>query len=153
MNQRGTIFRQIFDDRGRKFSVVVDEENDALYAYLYRGSAIVGDVWLANLGQTPALPEWQHAPEGAPYRNPVDYVRSDIRMPPLASDATGLVCEWHWDNEELVDVEIKLDGRTYALLTEGSTPGWSLLAAKDGPLAKPLGALQSLKVRKHSDSE
>ena len=43
-----------------------------------------------------------------------------------------------WNNEDGVRASILANGQRYAILTDGSKPGWSAGASQDGPVAKVL---------------
>lgn len=44
-------------------------------------------------------------------------------------------CEWTEDSDGVIEVDILLHGKFIAQLIPGAKPGWSVLVAKDGPLA------------------
>jgi len=115
-------YKAIFEDDGR-----------VAYAYLLKDEEIVADVWLYNRGEPPAEPEWRN-PDKAPFANPKGYA-SIYKDEPI-SDESDVDFTWVHNQARLVAVEIKLKGKLYGRLTPGSKPGWSMLAIKDGPLAK-----------------
>jgi hypothetical protein len=118
-----------FQDEGQRYSVILEEDRVA-YAYLRDGKEIVGDVWLYNVDPAPAEPEWGD-PEKMPFRNPVAFVRPGT-LAPLA-EALGWRCTFQGS-----EARVYCDGALVARLVPGAKPGWSVLAAKKGPLALPL---------------
>jgi len=122
------------DDGNR--SVVIEDDGRVGYAYLLdRDKHICGDVWLYNRCPTPIEPEW-HDREGAPYANPVPFV-DDREIFALPRSADDFSVEWKCkDGSYFAWVYIK--ATLAAILAGGHKPGWSVLVAKDGPLAKVL---------------
>jgi hypothetical protein len=119
-----------FDDPASDKAVILEDDGRVAYAYLLAGEKIVADVWLYNVAEAPAEPDWR-APEKMPFLNPKAYCRADVTLTRL--EATQVRCVWNPDG-----AEIMLDGALAARLTIGQKPGWSRLAAKSGPLAWPL---------------
>ncbi|HEY7171596.1 MAG TPA: hypothetical protein VH417_12170 [Vicinamibacterales bacterium] len=119
-----------FHDEGQRYSVVLEEDREVAYAYLRDGHEIVGDVWLYNVGPAPAEPEWGD-PEKMPFRNPAAFVRPGA-LAPLAEPA-----RWSCTFEGS-EARVYCDGSLVARIVPGAKPGWSVLAAKAGPLALPL---------------
>lgn len=116
------------EEPGTERSVVVEEDSGAVYAYLLHGETIMSHVWIYNSYETPDLPEWDNSPS-TPLRNPRDFCGPDsIRR---ISPDTVIGCSW-FDRGAFV----YLDGVLVARVEEGTTPGWSVNATKDGPLAK-----------------
>jgi hypothetical protein len=125
-----------FNSPSSRMAVIIEDDGRVAYAYLLNGEGqIRGDVWLYNRCQTPADPEW-HDRTNAPFANPatfVDEVRC-FRAPDSIEDFFV-----KWDEAGQSDVaEIYLFNECFAKLKDGAQPGWSLLAAKDGPLARVL---------------
>lgn len=119
------------------YSVVFDDDGRVAYAYLLNEKeAIVGDVWLYNRCVSPSEPEWKD-PEKMPFANPVGFVKDDINFSPV-KDISEVEVQWESSSEGQVKANIFVSDELFAVLTEGAKPGWSLLAAKNGPLAKVL---------------
>ncbi|MFL6138446.1 MAG: hypothetical protein ACJ74O_11665 [Frankiaceae bacterium] len=117
-----------FDREDGRATVVVEEDERVCYAYFLDDGRITGDVWLYNVGETPATPEWTD-PDRAPFRNPAAYVHPDAARPP--ADETGVEVRWRPDGT----AEVSLDGQVLGSLASGERPGRALLAARPGPAA------------------
>jgi hypothetical protein len=96
---------------------------------------ICGDVWLYNRCPTPIEPEW-HDREGAPYPNPA-CLADDREIFALPQAADDFSVEWK-RKEGSYFSWIYIRATLAAILADGHKPGWSVLAKKDGPLAKVL---------------
>jgi hypothetical protein len=127
--EEGALLR--FDDEASNRAVVLEDDGRVAYAYLLVAKKIVTEVWLYNVAESPAVPEWRDRSK-LPFLNPKAYCRSDKTLPRIG-DCVSVRCVWHADRVELV-----LDDVLAARLAEGTKPGWSLLASKRGPLAMPL---------------
>jgi hypothetical protein len=112
-------------------SVGIEDDGKVAYAYLLRGDRIVGDVWLYNVAETPEAVSFRD-PALMPFLNPRPFCRSDVVLPRLGPSST-LRCAW---TESHVDLFV--DDDWIARLQDGARPGWSKLAARPGPLARPL---------------
>ncbi|UFZ08656.1 hypothetical protein LQG66_30945 [Bradyrhizobium ontarionense] len=116
-------------------AATIDVEDDGRVAYAYwldAGGAIRGDVWLYNRCLAPEQPEWD-ARDAAPYANPAPFVDGAIEFSPPTS-ASCFTVEWLRVNADLI-ARVLVSEMPVAQLKDGSKPGWSRLAAKDGPLA------------------
>ncbi len=115
-------------------ALLVDDDGRTCYAYLLdENGEIVGDCWLYNHGSAPVNNEW-YDPKNMPFANTDTFVNSELMMEhePIKSSKEVRV-EW---GQNGVDVFIR--NQLFAHLRAGAKPGWSLLAAKDGPLARRL---------------
>ena len=113
--------------------VVVEDDGKVCYAYMLdEDGNICGDVWLYNRCQTPTEPEW-HERENVPFANPASFScqSSDFCPPRSAGEISG-----EWEAGEFEVARIYLSNTYFAKLVQGAKPGWSLMAAKDGPLAQ-----------------
>jgi hypothetical protein len=119
---------------GTDFSVVVEDDGRVAYAYLRDGESIVSDVWLYNRIDTPEEPEWKDRKK-APFANPIGYVVGDNDIGPIRSTTDVKVS---WCGKKDIEVVIRIHGIRWAVLRQGVKPGWCRLAAKSGPLARPL---------------
>jgi hypothetical protein len=117
-----------FDSSDGRHAVIIEVDPRVAYAYLLDGEDIVGDVWLYNVAHTPERVDWRDR-EQMPFLNPYNYCSSE-KVPNLRED---MQCHWHGES-----AEIHSAGRVVARLEPGAKPGWSSMAAKDGPLAKKL---------------
>ena len=114
----------------------MEDDGKVCYAYLIAEDGnICGDVWLYNRCHAPTEPEW-HKRENAPFANPASFSRqsSDFCLPGSVQEIS---VEWI-EVDQLEVARICLSGTYFAKLMDGAKPGWSLLAAKDGPLAQAL---------------
>ena len=126
-----------FDAPKGNYKLIIEDNGRVAYAYLSEGSKIAGDVWLYNRFPAPEKPEWRDRSK-IPFLNPVPYVvESDFH--PL-TDNNEVSCEWLYENgtDSLDRVLIFVRGQRFAEIGLGMTPGYSVLAKKDGPLAKVL---------------
>jgi len=126
-------FDQFFCEANNDYSVVFEDDGRAAYAYLLHGDNIIGEVWLYNQAPTPKEPEW-HNKEKMPFLNPDGFIKENIS--PIL-DSEELKVNWKLSKEMDIDeVLISIRDKLVAMLELDSTPGWSLLVSKDGPLAK-----------------
>jgi hypothetical protein len=117
-------------------SVVVEDDGRVAYAYLLDADGhIVGDVWLYNRCAAPSEPEWSDR-ERAPFVNPAAYVidSGEFSPPPKLDD---VAVEWAREGSAY-KATVLIRRQVAALLMDGAKPGWSSLAALDGPLAKAM---------------
>lgn len=124
-----------FVDPSSGYSVVFDDDGRVAYAYLLNSDGtIVADVWLYNRCETPSKPEWPHR-ENMPFANPEAYSK-DHTAHVNVSDITDVHIEW--DTGDSVGARVMIRNQLFAVLAEGTKPGWCCMAKKDGPLAKVL---------------
>jgi hypothetical protein len=117
----------------RHYSVLIKDDGRVAYAYLYEGEDIIGDVWLYNRQEPPAISFWRD--EDAPFLNPKEYLLKDAAIKPIQAESE-IRCEWTESKDDgLIEVGIYIRDRFIAAVASGSKPGWSVLVAKDGPLA------------------
>jgi hypothetical protein len=128
MNE-GVVLRAAAPD-GRR-ALVIEDDGRVAYAYLLDEDAVVGDVWLYNVADTPEQVDWRDQ-EAMPFLNPRRYCRKET-VDRLREDSI-VVCEWSSQG-----VSVTVDGVRLARLEHGAKPGWSRFAALSGPLAKVLG--------------
>ena len=129
-------FNVEFRDDASRQELVVDDDGRVAYAYLIAADGkITSDVWLYNRCAAPMEPEWT-SPENMPFANSIDYVSDDLEFS-LPTHLSQLSVEWSVRGGKSV-VRIFVRGSLVAELTDGAKPGCSLLAKKDGPLAKVL---------------
>jgi hypothetical protein len=115
------------------YSVLIRDDGRVAYAYLYEGQDIIGDVWLYNQQDAPAISFWRD--EDAPFLNPKEYLSKDATIKPI-KDENEIRCEWTESKDDgLIEVGIYIRDKFIAAVASGSKPGWSVLVAKDGPLA------------------
>jgi hypothetical protein len=111
-------------------SVVLEDDGRVAYAYLFHGDAIVGDVWLYNVGTDPENVNWRDR-SAMPFCNPAKYCSDEV-LPRLRQDSK-IECAWSDEGVTILVAELP-----WARLENGSKPGWSRKARLPGPLAKPL---------------
>jgi hypothetical protein len=132
-NNMSTFSTQIHCEFDHHYSVVIKDDGRVAYAYLYDGEDITGDVWLYNQQQAPVTSFWRT--EDMPFLNPTEYLAKDAVIKPIA-DESEIRCEWTESKDDgLIEVGIYIRGKFIAAISSGSKPGWSVLVAKDGPLA------------------
>ncbi|WP_407116840.1 hypothetical protein [Bradyrhizobium sp. LMG 9283] len=117
-------------------AVIIEDDGKVAYAYMLdRNGKICSDVWLYNRCPTPIEPEW-HDAANLPFANPASFVNESSRFVPPGSTHDFTVA---WDEAGgPVAAKILLRDDYFARLEAGRKPGWSALAAKDGPLAHVL---------------
>ncbi len=118
----------------RHYSLLIKDDGRVAYAYLYEGEdIIIGDVWLYNQQEPPAISFWRE--EDAPFLNPKEYLAKDAAIKPITAESE-VRCEWTESKDDgLIEVGIYIRDKFIASVASGSKPGWSVLVAKDGPLA------------------
>jgi hypothetical protein len=117
----------------RHYSLKIKDDGRVAYAYLYEGEDVIGDVWLYNQQEPPAISFWRD--EDAPFLNPKEYLSKDAAIKPIQSESE-VRCEWTESKDDgLIEVGIYIRDKFIAAVASGSKPGWSVLVAKDGPLA------------------
>lgn len=115
------------------YSLMIKDDGRVAYAYLYEDEDIIGDVWLYNQQQAPETSFW--LVEDMPFLNPTEYLAKDASIKPI-SEESEVRCEWTENlNDGLIEVGISIREKFIAAISSGSKPGWSVLVAKDGPLA------------------
>lgn len=117
--------------------LLFDDDGKTGYAYLYLDNKIVGDVWLYNVGVPPQQSEWGD-PANLPFANTVGFVSDEKFEPITESEVDQIALDWHVEASTLRQVTVFLREIEHAVLRPGAKPGWCRLAARQGPLAKPL---------------
>jgi hypothetical protein len=115
------------------WTVIVEDDDRVVYAYLLHRNQIVGDVWLYNRVRAPHLPPWRQTDQVMPFLNPVEYVDSR-EIPGRSPSAESLRVMWP-DKPHEDRTAIYLDERPLAWVAPGVKPGWSSLVTRNGPLA------------------
>jgi hypothetical protein len=132
----GGAFIGTFSSPSGRTRIMLEDDGRVCYAYMIdENGQICSDVWLYNRCQAPAEPEW-HSRENAPFANPAPFScqNSDFGLPRSAEEFS---VKWTEAGDFEV-AKIYLFDRYLAKLMHGAKPGWSRLAAKDGPLAQTL---------------
>lgn len=116
------------------YSIIFDDNGRVAYAYLISPeNKIVADVWLYNCCKSPSSPEWKY-PKKMPFANPIEYVKDEIGFSPVR-DKSEINVKWEL-KEDIMKAYLFIRGELFAVVAEGSKPGWSNLAKKNGPIAK-----------------
>jgi hypothetical protein len=127
--------RQYFSE-DRTYSVVVEDDGTVGYAYLLDANGkICGHVWLYNRCPVPDKPEWTDREKG-PYANPAAYIE-DAQGFTLLASADEISVAWDRGRDQSF-ATIFVRAKLIAKVGDGTKPGWSVLVARDGPLAKVL---------------
>jgi hypothetical protein len=124
---------QFYCEFDRDYSVKIEDDGRVAYAYMMQGEDAVGDVWLYNRSEEPQVNFWN--PEDLPYLNPAEYLHKEAATIPPIKEPSEVRCEWSETSDGIIEVDILLRGKFVAQLVPGAKPGWSVLVAKDGPLA------------------
>lgn len=119
------------------YSVVIDGNDRVVYAYLInKDEKIVGDVWLYNLCESPRIPEWTSR-DSMPFANSVEYAK-DLDSYLELIEVSKFIVQWERSVQDKVMAKILIENVLFAVLIEDEKPGYSILAKKNGPLAKVL---------------
>lgn len=122
---------------GSGHSVIFEDDGRVAYVYLLDElQNIVSDAWVYNHNQATVQPEWGDKLK-IPFANPSDFVRDDVQCPPV-TDQSELMIEWQITTSKKPRVRLYIRDELFAVLEPGDKPGQSLLAAKNGPLARIL---------------
>jgi hypothetical protein len=128
-----TFTTQIPCEFDQHYSLKIEDDGRVAYAYLYEGEDIVGDVWLYNQQEAPEISFW--LAEDMPFLNPKEYLAKDAAIKPIQQES-DIRTEWTESKDDgLIEVGIYIRDKFIAAVAVGSKPGWSVLVAKDGPLA------------------
>lgn len=118
------------------YAVVVEEENDTVYAYMICDEEIVGDVWLCNRLITPVMDEWKTS-TCMPFRNTASYCKEAM----IDIDISEIYTRWYIEND-IVTADILHRDMVVGILKEGANPGYCINAKKSGPLALVMPSVQ-----------
>lgn len=116
--------------------VVVEESSKVCYAYLCRKHQIVGDVWLYNKHGVSLMGIFESMRSGLPPANRSGLGQQEV--PPLTKE--DRLEARHIDVAKR-EVGLWVNDELWAILWEGSKPGRSRHALRDGPVALTLGGL------------
>ncbi|TDQ09202.1 hypothetical protein [Pedobacter metabolipauper] len=127
-------YNQFFCEDNPQYSVTIEDDGKVAYAYLFKDSGIIGDIWLYNQDPTPEITSWNK--HDMPFLNPKEYIKYNIE--PIIS-VNEINLSWSiLENNDIDEVLIYINNKLIAKLTPGSTPGWSTCVLKNGPLAMVL---------------
>lgn len=128
-----TFTTQIPCEFDHHYSLKIVDDGRVAYAYLLEGEDIVGDVWLYNQAEAPQSSFW--LPEDMPFLNPKEYLATDAAIKPINKESE-IRTEWTESKDDgMIEVGIYIRDKFIASVAIGEKPGWSVLIAKDGPLA------------------
>ena len=119
-----------FDEPTTTRAVVLEDDGRVAYAYLLDHEEVVGDVWLYNVAEPPDLVDWNDASQ-MPFLNPKSFCKAESGF--RLTQQSAVECAWFPKG-----VMVSINGVLIARLEVGAKPGWSRLATRSGPLAKPL---------------
>lgn len=118
-------------------TVMFEDDGRTGYAYLIRDpGGIVADVWIYNVVDTPDVNDWNDL-SLAPFRNSKSYSKK-IRPFQLPSQLSDVEMDWSSTDDGRAGGSIFICGILVAALFEGDQPGRSLMASRDGPVARVL---------------
>lgn len=118
-----------FEDPDGSHRLVVEDDGSVCYAYLLDGDAIVGDVWLYNVGDSPKEVDWSDR-SLMPFQNPARYCRIEESH---SFDRSRMRCAWNGGV-----AHVFIGDLLWAKVGKGDKPGRSILAAAPSPVACPL---------------
>ena len=124
-----------YDSPCGTLTLTFEDDGKVAYAYLKQGGVIVGDVWIYNRCMTPDEPEWKDRAK-LPFANSRAYTSKEAHVRKLVTFDDVRV-EWR-DADPYPVACVYLFGDLVATVGVGDKPGYSVFAAKDGPLAKRL---------------
>ncbi|PTY03527.1 hypothetical protein DB346_06535 [Verrucomicrobia bacterium LW23] len=123
-------------------SVTVADNGRVAYAYLYAGDEVINSVWLYNRLPAPDVGEWQGDASvpgyKAPFLNAAAYVDAERMAEPLKEEGDMETVWEHRSSGAVHMVHLIVRGTHYGVLSPAMEPGWTVAAAKDGPLARRL---------------
>ncbi len=125
-------FDRYFSSKGIDYELWIDDDDQVCYAYLLDAEKIYAEVWLYNRGSSP---EWFEEPRGSPPRNPAQFV-GDVQFT-LPESADDFSAQW-WHTGGVLYARVFIRKALVGILAPGTKPGWSIMAKKDGPVAKVL---------------
>src|ERR1043166_787760 len=126
-------FDCFFSVDGIDYQLWIDDDGQVCYAYLRKADgSICGKVWLYNRGQSP---ERFEEPRGVPPRNPARFV-ADVQFP-LPDSPDDFSAQW-WSEGGVLYARVFIREALVGIVAPGTNPGWSIMAKKDGPVAKVL---------------
>lgn len=130
----GTFLYKSWQSADGDARVFVEETATCCYAYFMRGESIVGDVWLYNVGSTPAFPPWLDPDARAkmPFANPEAYC--DQRNFAANVQPEDFALKFDLETEPAKAL-IFIRGALHAIVGPAKKPGHCRLATLDGPLA------------------
>jgi hypothetical protein len=80
-----------------EYGLTFDDDGRVAYAYLKKGNVIVGDVWLYNRCETPAIPEWKDR-NNIPFANCKGYMSEQAKIKnPVGPDDVHV--EWNCEDK------------------------------------------------------
>src|SRR5262249_49227372 len=126
-------FECSFRSDGIDYELWIVDDGQVCYAYIHDATGtIIADLWLYNRGPNP---KWFEEPRGTPPRNPEQFVADErFALPESGDDFTA---QW-WQSGGVLYSRVFLRKALVGILAPGIKPGWSVLAKKDGPVAKVL---------------
>ena len=128
-------FECSFSSDGIDYELWIEDDDRVCYAYLYDADGkIGGDVWLYNRGPGP---KWFEDARGIPPRNPEQFV-ADAQFP-LPRSGEDFSAQW-WREGGVLYARVFIRKALVGILVPGKKPGWSIMAKKDGPVAKVLAS-------------
>ena len=72
-----------------------------------------------------------------PFANPMEFAKDHSGFTPV-EDASEVIVGWIPLSDDRMRAIISIRGDVFGIMENGTEPGLSLMAAKDGPLAKVL---------------
>jgi hypothetical protein len=118
-------------------TLTFEDDGRTGYAYLVRApEGIVADVWVYNAGDAPEENDWEDV-SLAPFRNSKSYV-SHTGLFQLPDQVSDVKVNWFTADDGRVGGSLLIRGKVVAKLLEGDKPGMSLMASRDGPVARVL---------------
>src|SRR5271157_5368984 len=115
------------------YMLTFDDDGKVAYAYLKKGNAILGDVWVYNRCPTPDQSEWKDR-GNLPFANCKGYMKDEGRVnTPVILDDINV--EWEYAGGQ-VRAFVYICGDLVACVGLGEKPGFARYASRDGPLAK-----------------
>ena len=123
----------LFKSSVNKDKLRIEDDGQVAYAYLLRREKIISFVWLYN--RLPPSDDFEVRLPSRPVLNPLPFLKEgSLVMHPDPSDFSAI---WLKRKKE-VQAAIYISGKLHAILSDDSSPGWSVLVQLDGPVARVL---------------
>jgi hypothetical protein len=128
-----TIFIQFVNAESPSFGVIIEEENEVVYAYLLKSKEIVCDVWLYNTIDAPDYVDWSN-PELMPFLAPKE-LSKEMHDLLIITNPENIVVIWGKESTGELNAMVYVENKLMAKLVDGHFPGYCVNAACSSRLA------------------
>jgi hypothetical protein len=123
-------FDYAFDAPTSAHTVVIENDDRTVWAYLHGEDGVLSDVWLFNVVDAP---EELEPERDRPPANPARFCSPEARV--VIEYPDDVEVRWDYADGVLRSVEVFARTERLARLAPGMSPAWSRFAAVDGPCA------------------